>query len=125
YKIHIPGSPSFVGSNSSHSSGDLYTLDRRFNLSKFAQLRNKRMVDVVLASGFLLLWPVLAFFVQKPAGFLGNCIKVLAGSCTWVGYTPHQQVNQYLPKIRRGVIPPYYILKDYDPADEVKEKMNL
>lgn len=125
YKIHIPGSPSFVGSNSSHTSGDLYTLDRRFNLSKFAQVRNKRMVDVVLALCFIIVWPLFIPFVKTPVGLLINSFKVLAGSNTWVGYATDQAINKYLPKIRRGILPPYYMLKNYEPADEVKEKMNL
>jgi len=40
YKIHLPGSKSFVGSNSSHTSGDLYTIDHSFNLDGFAFIRN-------------------------------------------------------------------------------------
>ena len=125
YKIHLPGSQSFVGSNSSHTSGDLYTIDRRFNLSKFAQQRNKRMVDIVASMLLLLSIPVTAFVVRKPSGFIRNCLKVLLGRRTWVGYIKGDKEQAYLPGLRKGVLPPFHILPDYDPPKEVKAQLNI
>lgn len=124
YKIHIPGSHSFVGSNSSHTSGDLYTIDRRYNLSQFAQLRNKRILDVVLSIGFLLLLPLLVFVVKQPGTFIANIFRTLGGSTTWVGYTGAAATWQYLPAIRKGILPPYNIIDGYMPEGEVLEWMN-
>jgi GT2 family glycosyltransferase len=123
YKIHLPNSQSFVGSNSSHTSGDLYTIDRRFNLSEFAQLRNKRTIDVVTSFMFLCCFPILFFVVKKPTRFIVNCCKVLLGNRTWVGYANDADVK-YLPMLRTGIIPPYYILNGYEPSNEVKIKLN-
>lgn len=123
YKIHLPGSHSFVGSNSSNTSGDLYTIDRRFNLSDFAQVRNKRMVDLGGALIFLALFPFTFFMVKKPGRFFVNCFKVLAGNLTWVGYTTGVS-HKYLPPIRKGAIQPYNILADYEPSPEVKAHIN-
>jgi hypothetical protein len=123
YKIHLPGGQSFVGSNSSATSGDLYTVDRRFNLSSFAQLRNKRMVDIGASVLFLLCFPLLLFVVRKPFVFLGRCISVLLGKHTWVGYVSGVPVTN-LPKLREGILHPYNILPGYEPADKVKADLN-
>ena len=78
YKIHLPGSQSFVGSNSSNTSGDLYTIDRRFVLSDFSHVRNKRLVDIAGAILFLIFFPFSFFMVKKPGGFVCKCTS---GTC--------------------------------------------
>jgi hypothetical protein len=123
YKIHIVGSQSFVGSNSSSTSGDLYTIDRRFNLSDFAQVRNKRMVDIGASLLLLLLFPFTFFRVRNPGGFLGNCFQVIMGSRTWVGYAASVNIG-HLPHIRKGVLEPFNILPGYEPSDGVKMQIN-
>lgn len=123
YKIHLPGGQSFVGSNSSATSGDLYTIDRRYNLADFSQLRNKRMVDIFLALFFIGMFPMSLLLVKKPGVFFARCFSVLFGKKTWVGYA--KGVNtQYLPSIREGIMPPCNILPGYEPADGVKENIN-
>lgn len=122
YKIHIPESSSFVGSNSSHTSGDLYTLDKRYSLSDFAKLRNKRVIDVLSATVFILFFPFLMFFVKKSGSFFSNCISVLAGKRTWIGYARHQSV---LPVIRKGILPPYCILADYEPDETILNTLDV
>lgn len=122
YKIHLPGSNSFVGSNSSQSAGDLYTLDRRYNLSDFAKQRNKRLIDVFSALAFIILFPLLAFRVKKPGQFFGNCVDVLRGSRTWVGYSQH---HSSLPPVRPGILPPYNIITGYNPDDEAAHKLDV
>jgi hypothetical protein len=122
YKIHIAGSQSFVGSNSSSTSGDLYTIDRRFNLSDFAQVRNKRMVDIGAALLFLLAFTFTFFRIKKPRKFFVNCFKVLAGRRTWVGYA--SAPTSGLPSLKKGIIQPYNILTGYEPGTEVKDRIN-
>jgi hypothetical protein len=124
YKIHLPGSHSFVGSNSSNTSGDLYTIDRRFNLADFAQMRNKRLVDIAVSVLFLAFFPLTFFLVKKPGAYLSNCIKVLVGKITWVGYATGVNSN-HLPRIRKGAIQPYNILTGYEPSGEVKAHINI
>ena len=124
YKIHLPGSQSFVGSNSSSTSGDLYTIDRSYNLSDFAQLRNKRIVDIACSIVFLVLYPIIAINIKKPGTFLATIFKVIFGKMTWVGYSP-LNTNIYLPKLRPGAIRPYNILTDYEPVNEVKMQINI
>ncbi|MBN8669409.1 MAG: glycosyltransferase [Chitinophagales bacterium] len=121
YKIHLQGSESFVGSNSSHTAGDLYTLDKRYNLSKFSQQRNKRILDAGLSVIFLIMWPLLLLFVKNGLQFWLNCILVLTGRNTWVGYTTN---NSQLPAIRAGILPPYFIAADYEPSETVARQLD-
>ncbi|MCW3121508.1 MAG: glycosyl transferase family 2 [Flavipsychrobacter sp.] len=123
YKIHLPGSHSFVGSNSSSTSGDLYTIDRRFNLSDFAQVRNKRLIDLAGSLLFIILFPFTFFLLKRPGSFISNCFRVLFGKLSWVGYATSVPVN-YLPQIRKGAIEPYNILAGYEPSKEVKAQIN-
>lgn len=119
YKIHLPGTQSFVGSNSSHTAGDLYTADLRYNLAAFSMQRNKRMVDLITALGFLVLSPILLFRVKEPAAFLNACWAVLMGKKTWVGY-PSQPETAHLPVTKSYVLPPYNLMEDFAPSGKVK-----
>lgn len=125
YKIHLPHSQSFIGSNSSNTAGDLYTIDRNYNLAGFAQLRNKRVIDILFSLFFILLFPITFFLVRRPGEFFGNCIKVLSGQKTWVGYAGNMNNNKRLPRIKPGIIPPYNILGQYIPAAEVREQLDI
>jgi GT2 family glycosyltransferase len=124
YKIHLPGGQSFVGSNSSSTSGDLYTMDRRFNLSAFAQVRNKRMVDIAASLLFILFFPFPLFMVKKPGSFFARCFSVLFGKMTWVGYAAGSN-QKYLPVLKKGVIAPYNILPGYSPSAAVSDQLNI
>lgn len=124
YKIHLPGSQSFVGSNSSHTAGDLYTLDRRYNLSMVAQKRNKRILDLMAAISFLLLSPIFLLLVKHPGQFISNCIKVLSGKYSWVGYAETSLDQSYLPTTKPGILPPYFITEHYTPDEHVKKELN-
>lgn len=115
YKIHLPGSNSFVGSNSSNSSGDLYTADKRYNIATFISQRNKRVFDIVVAISFLLLSPILCFYVKHSIQMYANIFLVLIGRKTWVGYT----ADEILPKIKPCVLPTYTLQEGYMPAASV------
>ncbi len=121
YKIHISGSQSFVGSNSSSTSGDLYMLDKSYNLSDFASSRNKRMVDVVASLLFLIASPMVMWFISSPVQFISNCFSVLFGVKTWVGY-PDPKSASSLPKIKKGIITTYNLVNGYEPGDNVKRQ---
>lgn len=124
YKIHIAGSQSFVGSNSSHTSGDLYTIDKRYNLNSFSQLRNKRLVDILFSLLCLILYPVLLFVVRHPLGLLGNIFTVLAAQKTWIGYSSPLHIAK-LPKLRPAILPPYFVLKDFSPSAALQEELDI
>lgn len=124
YKIHIPGSHSFVGSNSSHTAGDLYTLDRRFNLNSFSHIRNKRLVDILFAVICFFTSPILFLFLKKPARLIPNCIAVLAGRRTWVGYSSASKLL-FLPGIKAAIMPSYFITDNFEPSDELKKQLDI
>lgn len=125
YKIHLPHSQSFIGSNSSNTAGDLYTIDKNYNLADFAQLRNKRVIDILSSLLFIMLFPITFFLVRRPGGFFGNCLKVLTGKKTWVGYSGNKNNNRHLPRIKTGILPPYNVLAGYVPAVEVREQLDI
>jgi len=122
YKIHLPGSQSFVGSNSSHTAGDLYTLDSRYNLGAFSHQRNKRLVDIAFALLLVVLYPVLLFVVKRPGGLLANIWAVLTAGRTWVGYKG--ATGKTLPVIKKGVLPPYNILQGFTPSEDLQRQLN-
>jgi len=118
YKIHLPGSRSFVGSNSSNSSGDLYTADKRYNIGSFISLRNKRVFDICVAVLLFLLSPLLWFRVRSISGLYANIFRVLTGRKTWIGYS---MPEPGLPQIRAGVLPPYTLQQGYIPDSKVRQ----
>lgn len=118
YKIHVQDSNSFVGSNSKTTAGDLYTIDKRYNISTFISKRNKRIFDILSSCILLILLPVLLFYITNPYNFLTNVTQVLLGQKTWFSYYP--QFNN-LPKIKEGVLQPYYHKHNYEPSITIKE----
>ena len=123
YKIHLRGSRGFVGSNSSHAAGDLYTTGKRYALASFSQQRNKRVFDLAASLGMLPLLPLLFFIVKRPGGLLSNLLDVLVGQKTWVGYNRSAGKTMQLPPIKAAVVPPYNILSGYQPDDEVRAQL--
>lgn len=122
YKIHLPGSNSFVGSNSSNSSGDLYTADKRYNMATFISQRNKRVFDIVAAISFLILSPILFFYTKHKLQFFANIFFVLLGRQTWVGYTANEAS---LPKVKPGILPTYNLQEDYIPTSSLAHLADL
>lgn len=124
YKIHLPGTQSFVGSNSSHTAGDLYTADLRFNLAAFSHQRNKRVVDIIASLLILLIFPILVFSNKYSGKIPGRCLDVLFGKCTWIGY-PENFATALLPKIKPAILPPYNLLENFTPSAKVQEQLWL
>ncbi len=122
YKIHLPGSNSFVGSNSSHTSGDLYTLESGYRISLFSQLRNKRVFDIATSLILLATFPIAIFMVRKKSGYIQNCFRVLSGKYTWVSYGLDEPA---LPRIKPGILPAFNLLDNYQPAAEVIQKTDI
>lgn len=77
FKILQADEPTFIGSNSSESAGDLLIEGMHYNLSKPLAQRKKRWMDVVLC----LLLPLS--FNKK---VWNNNLAVMKGKKTWVGY---------------------------------------
>lgn len=121
YKIHLPGRTDFVGSNSSRTSGDIYTADLRYKLSDPSYRRQKRTFDVVAALLVLGILPILFWQFRKPGRVLGAAWTVLRGRATWIGYGG---AAQGLPRLRPGILPTWERIPDYKPARQIADTLD-
>ncbi|MDB5197127.1 MAG: hypothetical protein JWP88_1498 [Flaviaesturariibacter sp.] len=111
-RYHATGSRSIVGSDSKGSTGEAIALPLS-NLDKPYYRRAKRLFDVAIALLGMISFPLHIAFIKHPLGFLANCMAVLAGQKTWVGYS----TAQALPILRQGVICPNGSLSSSLPAE--------
>lgn len=102
FKIAQPDSLFLIGSNSIHTAGDIYLLNLN-NITKTENQRNKRIFDILISFLLLMISPLLIWFQNKPIGYLKNCIVVLVGRKTWVGFNSTNKKIK-LPKIKSGVL---------------------
>jgi GT2 family glycosyltransferase len=100
-RIRFFAGNSIIGSDESTGRGETLAFENEYRLSHSANRRIKRLIDLVFAIVFLLLFPLHFFFVKKPLRFLKNCFLVLAGRKTWVGYIFH---SKELPALSEGVL---------------------
>ena len=107
FKIAPPESLFIIGSNSVENPGDLYIFDLN-SITRAVNRRNKILLDLVLSFVFIILFPILLFFIKNPFGFLRNMMLVLVQKKSWVGYKiPFSN----LPAIKPGVVNSSDILK--------------
>ena len=125
YKIVPKESVSIIGSSSKNSSGQLYTIDIQYNIAQPMSRRNKRVLDLLLALGLLLSWPLQLLLVKQPLSLLRNITSVLLGRRTWVGYAATKNHDIRLPKLRPGVLSPLdgLRLKDFD--EPTRQRLNF
>lgn len=105
YKIVPQESTFIIGSNSKNTAGDFYALDISMSLSEPAQLRKKRVLDLLISFIWLPLLPLLLLVVRQRIQFLKNLAQVMAGRKTWVGYMQSHNLAS-LPKLKQGVLHP-------------------
>lgn len=136
FRYHALGSCSIVGSDTSTSSGEILSTETSFAIANASNRRLKRLIDTVTAVFFLLSFPLQLFLVEAPLQFLRNCVAVLAGRRTWVGYS---KPSSSLPGLRPGILAPngkkqpvgepatenrqlldYWYARNYDPLQDVK-----
>lgn len=106
YKIVPEKSLSIIGSNSSNTAGELYTIDIRFQIAYYMNRRNKRLIDLLLGLFFLFTIPIHLLLLKKPGQFLINLLTVLSGKKTWVSYAPVDGAIANLPKVKPGILSP-------------------
>ena len=125
YKIAPPESLSIIGSNSINTSGDLYVIDIN-SITRMPNRRNKRLLDVVTASGLLILFPFLFFIVKNPIGLFRNIFLVLHTLRSWVGYSELSESEvQRLPEIKKGVLNPFDAFRKEPIPGEAIARLNL
>jgi GT2 family glycosyltransferase len=125
YKIAPPESLSIIGSNSINTSGDLYVIDINA-ITKKANRRNKRLLDVVVAVTLLGFYPIAFFVVRKPIGLIRNIFSVLLACKSWVGFAHHPvQEAHRLPEIKPGVLNPLDSFKDKNLPEEATARLDI
>ena len=123
FKIAHPDSLYLIGSNSTNTNGELYTLDL-YNINTPKNKRNKRTFDFVTAILLLLICPLVIWMYKNKKQLIKNLFACLIGKKTWVGISlqQKQQLNN-LPKISNGIFSPTYNVNNED--ELLIEKLNL
>lgn len=123
FKIVPPESLSIIGSNSISTTGDLYVIEIN-SITRVNNLRNKRLLDVVLSFLLMAFSPLLFIFMKRPHGFIWNILRVLSGNRTWVGYSKFS-APQNLPPVRKGILNPTDALNFNIPDTETAIRLNM
>ncbi len=94
-----------IGSDYTSSIEELYTPDFG-SISNATNRRSKRLFDIVVALLLLLLSPMLFWIQQRRWRYFADCVHVLLGRRSWVGYSRQQlAANETpLPYLRRGIL---------------------
>jgi hypothetical protein len=123
FKIAHPDSLYLIGSNSTNTNGELYTLDL-YNINTPKNKRNKRTFDFITAIVLLLICPLVIWMYKNKKQLIKNLFACLIGKKTWVGISlqPKQQLHN-LPKISNGIFSPTYNVNNED--ELLIEKLNL
>lgn len=101
-KIAPERSETIIGSDSKNQPGELFTLEVNYHLAQQHHLRNKRVFDLIL-SVFVLLAAGVLMLNNRGRNLLYQCVAVLIGNKTWVGYDP-SALSIKLPKIKHCVL---------------------
>lgn len=117
FKIAPPESLSIIGSNNIDTAGDLYMIDVN-SISKSNNKRNKRLLDIGVSILAIALSPVLLFIQENKSNYLLNCLNVLFGFYSWVGYG--KITDKSLPEIKRSVLSPAMLLSSDVDNNKVK-----
>jgi len=99
--IFTPGCKAIIESYDPKAAGEFYAATEYFRLSNPLYRRAKRLLDVGFAIFFLITFPVHLILKRRPGVFIRNCLKVLFGKRTFVGYGSS---FGNLPVLRPGLI---------------------
>ncbi len=125
YKIAPPESLSIIGSNSINTAGDLYVIDIN-SITRIPNRRNKRMLDVITATGLLVLYPFLFFIVKNPIGLFRNIFLVFLCLRSWVGYSELSESEIHrLPEIKKGILNPFDAFRKKPVPGDAIARLNL
>lgn len=124
FKIAPPESVSVIGSNSIHTTGDLYVIDLNA-LSKGVNKRKKRLFDIMSGVVLLLLSPVVIWLMHSPIGFIKNTIMVIAGQLSWVGISFDGQSKPKQSDLKQGVLEPVDGLQKKSVSESLNQRINI
>ncbi len=125
YKIAPQESISIIGSNSIDTAGDLYVVNVNA-ITKEKNLRNKRLLDVLLGFLFIIFSPVVIWFIDNKKGFIPNTLKVLFRNYSWVGYHDiSSELYLGLPVIKKGILSTTDVLDFNEDKVEAIDRLNM
>ncbi len=124
YKIAPPQSISIIGSNSIHSAGDLYVLNLN-TISKTSNKRKKRIFDIALSTGLLVLCPLIVWLFKNKSLFIKNIFQTFKGNRTLVGFIPDEGNTELLPELKPGILNPGDIFAEIELDTERKTQLNV
>jgi GT2 family glycosyltransferase len=124
FKIAPPESVSVIGSNSIHTTGDLYVVDLN-SLSKGVNKRKKRLFDIVFGVTLLLVAPIVMWFMYSPIGLLRNVFLVVAGKKSWVGVTMDGHHFDSYGSLKPGVLSPTDAFIEKEVSASIVERQNI
>lgn len=104
FKIAPPESLFVIGSNSINTSGELYSVLNINAISKPRNLRNKRLVDLVVSVFVIFSLPFIIWYQSKKGELISNILAVIFAQKTWVGYDSKGGNLYDLPVIKQGVL---------------------
>lgn len=119
FKILPENSHFLIGSNSRETLGDYYCPDSNWELSKNRNKRNKRVIDICVAIGFLICCPILMWLCKSPSRFVKNMFGILKGDLTFIGF--NKKYESHFPNIRKGVLSPIDTIKQQLTDDEIRK----
>ena len=111
YKIAPSESDYIIGSETVLTPNELYITELN-TVSTDTSRRTKRLFDAGTALLLMMLSPLLFWFQQRKGRYYGDCLRVLTGRLTWVGYTG-----------REGVFTPADIM--HNASEEMRERLML
>lgn len=109
-RITSPDTGSIVGSDSRKTLGEIVSSDDHFDISKPANRRFKRLIDILASLVMILGFPIHLLFVKAPIKMLANVIAVLRGRKSWIGYSSLKRIDVnspdkiILPLMKPGII---------------------
>lgn len=122
-KIAPPESLFVIGSNSINTQGEWYTVQ----VNTIAQPENKRLkrlIDIVGGVLFFVLSPLLIWFQKRPFRLPINCLQVLVGLKSWVGYNPNG-TPENLPNLKPGVLFSNHQISQKELDKQTLERINF
>jgi GT2 family glycosyltransferase len=123
FKIAQPDTLSLIGSNSIDTAGEHYVLNVN-SISNKENSRKKRILDLILSSLLMILYPFTVWFFQKKWNYVKNIVSVWSGKKSFVGYGNRVTLSMgNLPKIRPGIVFPSDEMLISDP--DTQDKLDL
>jgi GT2 family glycosyltransferase len=112
YKIMNAGADALIGSNSKDSAGDLYVAEKSYALFKPANMRSKKLFNVLLCVWLLLTLPLQVLFVKNFGRLVTNMLEVMSGKKWWVGFSNEALLKEF-KHAQRGVLSPSLRVAEY------------